>query len=241
MGVASAGQGSWTTACFSQRPPHDQHGAPRSTHITRLRWLSSPAGSRRARRRTGSLPGPRGDCRSYPPTSPAAGRRSARRKPQPQNLAAPQPPSAACLEPSPGPDACTARPLVGRMVAARGWCAESVIPGVHLVVGQPVVGVGGLVAVVEPHYRVAGGVGIVGGGCHLNAIDVSLDDAPDDGRLYDIAVLDPEFRAVLPAQGCNAAERPFPPDDLRVPSLRLQRPEEHLISRDPVRTQPAAQ
>jgi hypothetical protein len=37
MGVASAGHRSWTTACLPQRPPHDQGGTPRSTHITRLR------------------------------------------------------------------------------------------------------------------------------------------------------------------------------------------------------------
>src|SRR6266498_2599545 len=37
MGVASAGQGTSTIACLSQRPSHDQLDTPGSTHITRLR------------------------------------------------------------------------------------------------------------------------------------------------------------------------------------------------------------
>src|SRR5215471_2909920 len=51
MGMASAGQRSWTTACLPQRPLHDQGDTLGSTHIRRLRGLG-PASPRRTEHRT---------------------------------------------------------------------------------------------------------------------------------------------------------------------------------------------
>src|SRR5260370_38455479 len=75
MGVASARQGISTTSCLSQRPPHDQGHAGKSTHITRLSL--GPRISRRGQTLTFvrlHLPGkPAPRVRAEPQHGPASG------------------------------------------------------------------------------------------------------------------------------------------------------------------------
>src|SRR5260370_24916527 len=120
-------------------------------------------------------------------------------------------------------DAATSRAPV------RAQPVGSVVVGVHLEVPESVVDVGVANEEVEPDPRAALAEDMIGGGDHLYAVDVTLDEIADDARRHDITVLDPVLRAGELEQRGEVPDLPVPSHDLRVAIFGFQAPEEHLV------------